>query len=70
MNRVEAMARGMSVATPLDRLDILSLESKVSDADSALRVDLPAAYRIVPYCGWDDLIFTRKAYALDPRFAT
>lgn len=58
MNRVDTMARGMSVARPIDRLDIPSLEGRVSEAEWALRVDLAAAYRIVADYGWDDLIFT------------
>ena len=58
MNRVEAMTREMSAATPLDMLEIPSLEGKVSDAEWALRVDLAAAYRIIADYRWDDLIFT------------
>ena len=58
MNRVDSMARGMAVATPLDTVDIPSLEGRVSEAEWALRVDLAAAYRIIADYGWDDLIFT------------
>ena len=58
MNRVDSMARGMGDATPLDSVDIPSLEGKVSDEEWELRVDLAAAYRMVAYYGWDDLIFT------------
>ncbi|HEY8433751.1 MAG TPA: class II aldolase/adducin family protein, partial [Sphingomicrobium sp.] len=48
----------MSTATPLDTVDIPSLEGKVSDEEWALRVDLAAAYRMIADYGWDDLIFT------------
>ena len=58
MNRVDSMSRGMGDARPLDSVDIPSLEGKVSDEEWALRVDLAAAYRMVAYYGWDDLIFT------------
>ena len=58
MNRVDAMTREMSAATPLDMLEIPSLEGKVSDAEWTLRVDLAAAYRIIADYRWDDLIFT------------
>jgi ribulose-5-phosphate 4-epimerase/fuculose-1-phosphate aldolase len=58
MNRVDAMARQMSLATPFDMLEIPSLEGKVSEPEWGLRVDLAAAYRIVADFGWDDLIFT------------
>ena len=34
------------------------LKGKVSDEEWAIRVDLAAAYRMVAYYGWDDLIFT------------
>jgi len=58
MNRVDSMAREMSSATPLDSIEIPSLEGKVSEAEWALRVDLAAAYRMIADYGWDDLIFT------------
>jgi ribulose-5-phosphate 4-epimerase/fuculose-1-phosphate aldolase len=58
MNRVDSMAREMSSATPLDTIEIPSLEGKVSEAEWALRVDLAAAYRMIADYGWDDLIFT------------
>ena len=58
MNRVDDINRGMTGATPLNSVDIPSLEGKVSDEEWAIRVDLAAAYRIVAYYGWDDLIFT------------
>jgi ribulose-5-phosphate 4-epimerase/fuculose-1-phosphate aldolase len=58
MNRVEDINRGMSDMKPLESLEIPSLEGKVSDEEWAIRVDLAAAYRMVAYYGWDDLIFT------------
>ena len=58
MNRVDGINRGVSGAQALDSVDIPSLEGKVSDAEWAVRVDLAAAYRMVAYYGWDDLIFT------------
>jgi ribulose-5-phosphate 4-epimerase/fuculose-1-phosphate aldolase len=58
MNRVDSMSRGMSDVKPLDALEIPSLEGRVSDEEWAIRVDLAAAYRMVAYYGWDDLIFT------------
>src|SRR4028119_1218859 len=58
MNRVDGINRGMAEAQALDRVDIPSLQSQVSDEEWAIRVDLAAAYRLVAYFGWDDLIFT------------
>nr|WP_246448851.1 class II aldolase/adducin family protein [Sphingomonas sabuli] len=58
MNRVETMNRGISGTAPLQSVDIPSLESKVSDEEWAIRVDLACAYRMVAHYGWDDLIFT------------
>ncbi|MDQ3472021.1 MAG: class II aldolase/adducin family protein, partial [Pseudomonadota bacterium] len=52
------MNRGIAGATPLSSVEIPSLEGKVSDEEWAVRVDLAAAYRMVAYYGWDDLIFT------------
>src|SRR3954467_2885385 len=57
MNRVDAINRGMG-DKPLDSVEIPSLEGKVSEEEWAIRVDLAAAYRMVAYYGWDDLIFT------------
>jgi ribulose-5-phosphate 4-epimerase/fuculose-1-phosphate aldolase len=57
MNRVDAITRGMG-EKPLESVEIPSLEGKVSDEEWAIRVDLAAAYRMVAYYGWDDLIFT------------
>ncbi|MBV9931525.1 MAG: class II aldolase/adducin family protein [Alphaproteobacteria bacterium] len=48
----------MDGARPLDAVAIPSLEGKVSAEEWAIRVDLAAAYRLVAYYGWDDLIFT------------
>jgi ribulose-5-phosphate 4-epimerase/fuculose-1-phosphate aldolase len=58
MNRVDSMNRGIAGITPLDSVEIPSLEGKVSDEEWAIRVDLAAAYRTVAHYGWDDLIFT------------
>jgi ribulose-5-phosphate 4-epimerase/fuculose-1-phosphate aldolase len=57
MGRVDAMARGMEVS-PLASVEIPSLEGKVSADEWKVRVDLAAAYRLIAYHGWDDLIFT------------
>ena len=35
-----------------------NVREKVSDAEWAVRVDLAAAYRLVAFYGWDDMIFT------------
>jgi ribulose-5-phosphate 4-epimerase/fuculose-1-phosphate aldolase len=58
MNRVDDINRGMSDLKPLESVEIPSLRGKVSDEEWAIRVDLAAAYRMVAYYGWDDLIFT------------
>jgi len=58
MNRVDAMARGLDKFRALESVEIPSLEGKVSDEEWKIRVDLAAAYRLVAYHGWDDLIFT------------
>ncbi len=58
MNRVDSMNRGIEGIIPLDSVAITSLEGKVSDEEWNIRVDLAAAYRMVAYFGWDDLIFT------------
>ena len=58
MNRVASMNRGFDRVRPMTDLDIPSMEGKVSDEEWAIRVDLAAAYRLVAYYGWDDLIFT------------
>lgn len=56
MGRVDAMTR--MTATPLNSVEIPSLEGKVGAEEWKIRVDLAAAYRLVAYYGWDDLIFT------------
>src|SRR5437660_2921958 len=58
MNRVDDINRGMSDMKPLDSVEIPSLEGKVSPEEWQIRVELAAAYRMVAYYGWDDLIFT------------
>jgi ribulose-5-phosphate 4-epimerase/fuculose-1-phosphate aldolase len=58
MNRVDGINRGMTDMQPLQSVEIPSLEGKVSDEEWAIRVDLAAAYRLIAYYGWDDLIFT------------
>ena len=58
MNRVDAINRGMSETKALDSVEIPSLKEKVSDEEWTIREDLAAAYRMVAYYGWDDLIFT------------
>ncbi len=62
MNRVDTMNRGMDRAQAASghegSVDIPSLKGKVSAEEWAIRVDLAAAYRLVAYYGWDDLIFT------------
>ena len=44
--------------SPLASVEIPSLKDKVSAEEWKIRVDLAAAYRLVAYYGWDDLIFT------------
>src|SRR5256714_2087104 len=58
MNRVDDINRGVAGMKPLESVEIPSLEGKVGDEEWAIRVDLAAAYRMVAYYGWDDLIFT------------
>jgi ribulose-5-phosphate 4-epimerase/fuculose-1-phosphate aldolase len=58
MNRVDGINRGVADARSLDSVDIPSLQGQVSEQEWAIRVDLAAAYRLVAYFGWDDLIFT------------
>ena len=66
MNRVDSINRGMADIKPLDSVEIPSMEGKVSDEEWAIRVDLAAAYRMVAYYGWDDLIFTHLVRARIP----
>src|SRR5438105_15752483 len=58
MGRIEAINRDMGSLAPLQSVEIPSLEGKVSEEEWTIRVDLAAAYRMVAYYGWDDLIFT------------
>ncbi len=58
MNRVDDIKRGMGAIEALESVDIPSLQGKVNDEEWAIRVDLAAAYRLVAFYGWDDLIFT------------
>jgi ribulose-5-phosphate 4-epimerase/fuculose-1-phosphate aldolase len=58
MGRVEAMTSNMAGVSPLDAVEIPSLQGKVSEEEWRIRVDLAAAYRLVAHYGWDDLIFT------------
>src|SRR5690606_16241387 len=58
MNRVDAINRGMDDVRPLEGVEIPSLKGKVSDEEWRIRVDLAAAYRLIAFYGWDDLIFT------------
>ena len=44
--------------TPASALDIPSRQGSVSDAEWQVRVDLAAAYRLVAWFRWDDLVFT------------
>src|SRR4028119_1883500 len=57
MGRVEGIAR-MGDVQPLSSVEIPSLQGKVPEAEWKVRVDLAAAYRLIAYHGWDDLIFT------------
>lgn len=41
-----------------EKLDIASLQGKVSDEEWQTRVDLAACYRLVADFGWSDLVFT------------
>jgi ribulose-5-phosphate 4-epimerase/fuculose-1-phosphate aldolase len=58
MNRVDTMNRGMDDVSALSEVDIPPMKDRVSAEEWAIRVDLAAAYRLVAYYGWDDLIFT------------
>jgi ribulose-5-phosphate 4-epimerase/fuculose-1-phosphate aldolase len=58
MGRVEAINRDMGSLAPLQSVEIPSLEGKVPAEEWKVRVDLAAAYRLIAYYGWDDLIFT------------
>src|SRR5918997_2482853 len=58
MNPVDNINRGMENLKALEAVEIPSLKGKVSEQEWKIRVDLAAAYRLVAYFGWDDLIFT------------
>src|SRR3954464_2313615 len=58
MGRVDAIARSMAEAHALSTVEIPPMQDKVSPEEWKIRVDLAAAYRMVAYYGWDDLIFT------------
>ena len=58
MGRVDAIDKAMADLSPLASVEIPSLAGKVSDEEWKIRVDLAAAYRLVAYFGWDDIIFT------------
>ena len=58
MNRAESMNRGINGVAPITDVTIPSIKEHVSAEEWAIRVDLAAAYRLVAYYGWDDLIFT------------
>jgi ribulose-5-phosphate 4-epimerase/fuculose-1-phosphate aldolase len=64
MGRVDAIGQGMANLSPLASVDIPSLQGKVSEEEWQVRVDLAAAYRLVAYYGWDDLIFTHLSARL------
>lgn len=56
----EARQRSQIIGEPMamSQVDIPSLKDQVDEAEWKIRVDLAAAYRLVAYFGWDDLIFT------------
>jgi ribulose-5-phosphate 4-epimerase/fuculose-1-phosphate aldolase len=58
MGRVDAIAQSMAQAHALSTVEIPPMQDKVSAEEWKIRVDLAAAYRLVAYYGWDDLIFT------------
>lgn len=58
MGRVDAIAKSMAEAHAMSTVDIPPMQDKVSPEEWKVRVDLAAAYRLVAYYGWDDLIFT------------
>jgi ribulose-5-phosphate 4-epimerase/fuculose-1-phosphate aldolase len=57
MQRIQAL-EAMTDLTPLSSVEVPSLQGQVSDEEWSLRVELAAAYRLIAYYGWDDLIFT------------
>jgi len=58
MGRVDAIAQSMAEAHALSTVEIPPMQDKVDPEEWKIRVDLAAAYRLVAYFGWDDLIFT------------
>ena len=58
MGRVDAFEREMADIATLASVEIPSLKGKVSDEEWKIRVELAAAYRLVAFFGWDDLVFT------------
>lgn len=58
MGRVDNLAKSMAEAHALSTVDIPPMQGRVSPEEWRIRVDLAAAYRLVAYYGWDDLIFT------------
>jgi ribulose-5-phosphate 4-epimerase/fuculose-1-phosphate aldolase len=48
----------MAAADVLSTVEIPPMKDRVSEEEWKIRVDLAAAYRLVAYFGWDDLIFT------------
>lgn len=58
MGRVDNLAKSMADAHALSTVEIPSMKERVSPEEWKVRVDLAAAYRLVAYYGWDDLIFT------------
>src|SRR3954452_20706280 len=48
----------MADAHAVSTVEIPCMQDKVSPEEWKIRVDLAAAYRLVAYYGWDDLIFT------------
>src|ERR1044072_264603 len=58
MGRVDAIAQSMAEAHALSTVEIPPMQDKASAEERKLRVELAAAYRLVAYYGWDDLVFT------------
>jgi ribulose-5-phosphate 4-epimerase/fuculose-1-phosphate aldolase len=58
MGRVDAIAQSMAEAHALSTVEIPPMQARVSEEEWKTRVDLAAAYRLVAYYGWDDLIYT------------
>src|SRR5436189_4500821 len=58
MGRVDAIAQSMAGAHVLSTVEIPPMQDRVGAEEWKVRVELAAAYRLVAYYGWDDLIFT------------